>query len=185
MASHPSHATTRPEQNAASDGVRRLRIVADRSRVGFKVRKMRLYYVKGRFDSVRGEVAVDRDGMPRQGEATIDASSITTRIPPRDLHLRSKDFLEVKRYPQIRVRGEDVRASAGGEFKVHSEFDIHGERRPVDLEGHLHRLGDVTTLHLSGVIDRHDFGIRARQPFEMVVGDEIHLDVELALAPPA
>ncbi len=168
---------------APPDGVGRRRIVADRSRVGFKVRKMGMYYVKGRFRSIGGELALGPDGAPREGEVTIDAASITTRMPPRDFHLKTKDFLEVKRYPQIRITADRVTPSASGGFTVHSQFEVHGERRPVDLDGHLHLNGDVTSLHLSGVIDRGDFGIRARHPFEMVVGREVHLDVELALEP--
>lgn len=63
-------------------------------------------------------------------------------------------------------------------------FEIRGHRRQVELVGHLHGgEQDELVLHLAGELDRHDFGIRPRQPFEMVVGRRVVLDVELVLAP--
>jgi polyisoprenoid-binding protein YceI len=161
------------------------RIAEDRSRIGFRVRKMGLYYVKGRFRAVHGRIEFGPEGLPERGEATIEAATISTRIPPRDWHLRSKDFLDVERYPQITVRAEQIVPAAGGSFTGRGRFEIHGQRRSINLEGHLHGTEERMVLHLVGVLDRHDFGIRPRQPFEMVVGDEIHLDVELGLEPVA
>ena len=157
-----------------------LRVVSGRSRVGFRIRKMGLYYVKGRFRGVEGEIEAAPDGSFERGELRIDAKTITTRMPPRDWHLRTKDFLDVKTYPEIRVSAEGVERLPDGELKVTAAFELHGQRRPAELRGHLHE-GPAPVLHLEGVLDRHDFGIRARQPFEMIVGREVHLDVELAL----
>ena len=156
------------------------RVVAGRSRVGFRVKKMGLYYVKGRFDGVEGEVETGPDGSFEGGELRIDARTISTRMPPRDWHLRSKDFLEVETYPQIRVSVESL---PDGEIGVAAVFELHGQRRPAELRGHLHE-GPAPVLHLQGALDRHDFGLRARQPFEMIVGRQVHLDVELALERP-
>lgn len=58
---------------------------------------------------------------------------------------------------------------------------MHGRRETVELEGHAHGGEGTLVLHLSGSLDRHAFGIRARQPFEMVVGEEVLLDAELVL----
>jgi polyisoprenoid-binding protein YceI len=99
---------------------------------------------------------------------------------PRDWHLRTKDFLDVKTYPAIRVSAEGVERLPSGELKLTAMFDLHGQRRPAELTAHLHE-GPAPVLHSEGVLDRRDFGIRARQPFEMVVGRGVHLDVELAL----
>jgi len=139
-------------------------VLAERSRVGFRVKKMGLYYVKGRFGGVEGEVETGPDGSFEGGELRIDARTISTRMPPRDWHLRSKDFLEVESFPEIRVSGEGVEPPPEGDLRVTAMVNLHGERRPAELSGHLH--GD-RLLHLQGTLDRHDFGIRARQPFEM------------------
>jgi polyisoprenoid-binding protein YceI len=183
MASQPGETTERPQPTPASDSARTSRIVSDRSRVGFRVRKMGIYYVKGCFREIRGEIEFGANGLPARGDAVIEAGSITTRIPPRDWHLRSPDFLDVRRHPLITIAtGGAPRVTDGG-FVVQADFSIHGQRHQADLEGHLHTLGEARTLHLTGVLDRQVFRIRARQPFEMVVGRQVHLDVELGLEP--
>jgi polyisoprenoid-binding protein YceI len=163
----------------------RWRVLPERSRVGFKVKKMGLYYVKGTFSGVEG--TIDRNG---RSELMIDAGSLSTRMPPRDWHLRTADFLGVKRHPQIRVSAESVRPAADGAVVTVAEFDLHGTRRPVELRGHLHASpGDDRNgaprllLHLEGILDRRDFGVRARPPVEWVVARDVLVDVELALAP--
>jgi polyisoprenoid-binding protein YceI len=163
----------------------RWRVLPEDSRIGFRVKKMGLYYVKGSFSSMEGTV----EGNGRS-ELAIDASSISTRMPPRDWHLRTSDFLDVKRHPQIRVSTDSVRPAADGAVVIVAQFELHGERRPVELRGHLHaRSGDDRNgaprllLHLEGELERLDFGIRARRPVEWVVGRHVLLDAQLALAP--
>jgi polyisoprenoid-binding protein YceI len=157
----------------------RLDIDAARSRVGFRVRKMGLYFVKGRFRSIEGSVETDDDGAPKRGELTIDAASVTTRIPPRDSHLRRRDFLDVSDHPTISVLVESVRPGDEG-FDATATFTIRGVSAPVELQGHLHGKQPVV-LRLHGTLDRHTFGIRARRPFEWIVGREVRLDALVVL----
>ena len=160
-----------------------MRIVPERSRIGFKVRKMGLYYVNGRFTEIDGQVGVGSGGLPERGEVAIQARSVTTRMPPRDWHLRTRDFLDVERYPLITIGVARVDPADDGGFVVHAGFEVHGQHRPASLYGHLHKLpqGHGVAVHLHGTVDRHAFGIRPRQPFDMVVGGEVQIDAELTL----
>jgi len=160
----------------------RWRVISERSRVGFRVKKMGLYHVKGRFRAVAG--TVELGPAESSADIVIDASSVTTRMPPRDLHLRSADFLDVKTHPVIAVTAGAVEADPDGELRVPATFEIRGQRAEIELTGHFHGGdGGDLVLHLGGQLDRHDVGIRARQPFEMVVGRRVELDVELDLEP--
>lgn len=156
---------------------------SDRSTVGFRVRKMGMYHVKGRFRRIEGSVEA-RGGGQVVAEARIPAESIFTRIPPRDAHLRSAQFLDVKRHPEIRFRAEAVGAAGGGASHVGGVLEIRGVSVPVELHAHTHGAAGESgplRVHLQGTVDRHAFGIRPPQPFEMIVGSEVHLDVELLL----
>jgi polyisoprenoid-binding protein YceI len=159
------------------------RVLSDPSRVGFRVKKMGLYRVKGHFRGIDGTVELSPERL--SADVVIDASSISTRMPPRDLHLRSRDFLDVKAHPVIAVSADRVEVTPDGELRIPARFDLHGHDAQVDLTGHYHGggPGELLILHLSGVLNRHDFGIRPRQPFEMVVGKLVELDVELVLQP--
>jgi polyisoprenoid-binding protein YceI len=179
------HTTGEQRQEAAGRALPagRLRVLADQSRIGFRIKKMGLYYVKGSFSGVHG--TVDPDG---RSEVVIDAGSISTRIPPRDWHLRSADFLDTKRHPEIRISADSVERADDGSVVAVAMFELHGQRRPVELRGRLHAAEDdggngagQRRLHLHGQLDRREFGIRARPPVEWVVGREVLLDVELAL----
>jgi polyisoprenoid-binding protein YceI len=161
----------------------RWRVLPDRSRIGFRVKKMGLYYVKGRFSRVEG--TLDSAG---RGEVVIDAGSVSTRIPPRDWHLRSVDFLDVRRHPEICASVQSIEPADEGAVAALAVFDLHGERGPVQLRGHFHQAPDAggngagrLLLHLQGRLDRRGFGIRARPPVEWIVGRDVLLDMQLAL----
>src|ERR687897_1434428 len=162
---------TRAETTAHVLGTGRWRVLADRSRIGFRVKKMGVYYVKGRFRGVDGKLGPDG-----RGEVVVDAGSISTRIPPRDWHLRSADFLDVRRHPELRARVESIEPADDGGVAAVAVLDLHGERAPVELRGHLHRApeadrnGDAHLLvHLEGKLNRREFGIRARPPVDWIV----------------
>jgi polyisoprenoid-binding protein YceI len=183
MAAPHSTGRTRDETAGGVLPTGRWRVLQDRSRIGFRVKKMGLYYVKGRFSRVEG--TLDPDG---RSEVVIDASSISTRMPPRDWHLRSADFLDVRRHPEIRAGIDSIEPADDRGFTAVAVFDLHGERGPLELRGHLHPAPDAggngagrLLLHLQGTLDRREFGIRARPPVEWIVGRDVLLDVELAL----
>jgi polyisoprenoid-binding protein YceI len=183
MAAPHSTGRTRNEPADRVMPAGRWRVLPDRSRIGFRVKKMGLYYVKGRFSRVEG--TLDPDG---RSEVVIDASSISTRIPPRDWHLRSADFLDVRRNPEIRASVESIEPADEGSVAAVAMFDLHGKRGPVELRGHSHQSLDADgngagrlLLHLHGKLDTREFGIRARPPVEWIVGRDVLLDVELAL----
>jgi polyisoprenoid-binding protein YceI len=165
----------------------RWRVVAERSRIGFQVRKMGLYLVKGRFKRVNGSVDVGADGVPVTGSLRIDASSVSTRIPPRDWHLRSRDFVAVRQHPEIRVVADRVERAPGGAMVVPALVTIRGVEARILLTAHWHvseseDIG-VAVLHVSGAFDRRQFGLRPRRPFDWIVGRGVRLEAVLDLDP--
>lgn len=60
----------------------RWRLDRARSEIRFGVRKMGLYTVRGRFTSAAGEIVMGDEGLPISAEITVDAASVTTRMPP-------------------------------------------------------------------------------------------------------
>jgi polyisoprenoid-binding protein YceI len=155
----------------------RWHVVPGRSRVGFKVKKFGLYFVKGKFSAVEGWIEVPDDPAATHGEVVVQAKTISTRMPPRDWHLRTRDFLGVKQYPELRITAHGIEPSEDGDFRLSATFEMHGERRSVTLGAHAHD----HVLHLEGLVNRHDFGIRAPWHSEWIAAPEIHLDVKLGL----
>jgi len=181
MASRAREEQTAHPRPVAPDGA--YQVDSERSDVGFAVKKMGMYHVKGRFRDIEGRIEFPVGGAPR-AEATIDVRGIYTRIPPRDWHLRTAQFLHVDEHPRIHFHAENLDALGNRANRLQAEFEIRGSRRPVELTAHIERREDETLhLHLEGTLDRHDFGIRPPQPFEMIVGDEVKLDVDIIAVP--
>src|SRR5690242_11317289 len=98
----------------------------------FKVKHMMISNVKGQFTGVTGVLTLDENDIAKSRvEAAIDASSINTRDPQRDTHLKSADFLDATTFPALTFRSTGVRRRADGELSVTGELTIHGVTREV------------------------------------------------------
>src|SRR4030095_11455897 len=66
-------------------------------------------------------------------EVVIDTKNIWTGEPARDAHLRSADFLDVERYPQITFRGAEVLLIGVHECILNGDLTIRGVNRKTSL----------------------------------------------------
>ncbi|KMS73600.1 hypothetical protein ACM01_17825 [Streptomyces viridochromogenes] len=92
--------------------------------------------VRGRFTRFSGAIEIAPDDVTKSRvEAVIRADSIDTGNDMRDGHLKSPDFLDVEKYPEITYRSTGVTAATGSDrWTVHGELGMHGVVRPVDLD---------------------------------------------------
>src|SRR5258706_3450082 len=89
------------------------------SGVHFSVRHMLVSKVRGHFTRYSGAVHIDEGDMTRASiEVTIDAGSIDTGVADRDAHLRSPDFLNVEKFPEIHFRSKQIEKVDGAKYRV-------------------------------------------------------------------
>ncbi len=101
-------------------------IVPDRSAVTFKIRNMwGLVNVKGSFTEFAGDGQLTGKGAVF-GRLDIRAASLNTGIGRRDEHLRSADFFDVERYPEISVVITAVHPPEGKAAELRASFTIKG-----------------------------------------------------------
>jgi len=161
------------------------------SHIEFSVRHLMITTVKGRFTGVDGTVVID-DANPADSEVTvrIDASTIDTREPQRDAHLRSADFLDVEKFPSLTFKSTRVSDRKGSDFTLTGDLTIHGVTREVALavteegRGADPWGGERAWFSATTKINRKYYGLTWNQALEtggVVVGDEvkIHLDLQL------
>jgi len=161
----------------------------------FKVRHMMITNVRGQFSRITGMVTLDESDVTKSRvEASIDAASINTREPDRDMHLKSADFFDVEKFPTLTFASTHVTPSGDGELEVEGDLTIHGVTRKVafGVEGPTPPGKDPwgnTRMGLSATtkINRKDFGLTWNTALEtggILVGDEvtITLDVEAVKA---
>ncbi|MBS1876174.1 MAG: YceI family protein [Acidobacteria bacterium] len=161
----------------------------------FKVKHMMITNVKGQFTGLTGALTLDEGDIANSKvEAAIDASTVNTREPQRDAHLRSADFFDVEKYPSLQFRSTGVKRTGEDEVAATGELTIHGVTREVvfKVEGPTPPAKDPwgsTRIGLSAVtkINRKDFGLTWNAALEtggILVGEEvtITLDVEFVKA---
>ena len=61
----------------------------------------------------------------------IDASSLTTRDPQRDRHLRSADFFDVDHHPEVTVTVREVRPLARRAVRCQGTIEAAGYEEPL------------------------------------------------------
>jgi polyisoprenoid-binding protein YceI len=100
----------------------------------FTVRHLAISNVTGSFTKVTGSVTLsDNDITQSQVSASIDVSSVDTRVEARDKDLRSPNFFDVEKYPAIEFKSKRI-VSSGGKLQVMGDLTIHGTTHEVTLE---------------------------------------------------
>jgi polyisoprenoid-binding protein YceI len=157
----------------------------------FTVRHLVISNVRGEFGKTEGVVAIDDADLSRSKvEATIDVTSIDTREPKRDEHLKSPDFFDVAKFPKMTFKSTKVEKAGEGKLKVTGDLTIKGVTKPVvlDVTGPTKEIKDPwgnvkRGVSVSGKINRKDFGVSWGAVIEAgpVVGDEVNVEIEAEL----
>ena len=169
------------------------KIDAVHSGIGFSIRHMVVSKVRGRFARYSGNLVLDDDGDLTKSavEATIDVASIDTGVPQRDTHLRSADFFEVERFPEMKFRSTRIEKLSGERYRVTGDLTIRDITREIVLDvEHGGRAKDPWGNERTGFIattafDRKDFGLHWNQVLEaggfmgVLVGDRVDIELEV------
>ena len=157
------------------------------SEVSFQVRHF-VTNVRGRFTDFTGTIVADK-AKPEaaQVEFTVKAASIDTAVANRDKHLRSADFFDAEKFPDITFRSTAVKATGKDKYDVAGNLTMHGVTRPVTL--HVTNLGSAGSgegtkfgFEATTVLNRKDFGIlwnRAIDTGGYVLGDEVTVNINI------
>ncbi len=161
---------------------------AAHSSVEFSVKHMMMTTVRGRFKSVTATLTADEEHP--EGccvEVEIDAASIDTGVADRDAHLRSPDFLDVERYPEIVFASSHVEQLDDDLFSVTGDLTIRGVTRQVTLDATYEGRGrdpwggERVSFSADTKIDRRDFGLTWNAALEtggVLVSNEIKIHIE-------
>jgi polyisoprenoid-binding protein YceI len=163
----------------------------------FSVRHMMVSNVKGEFSKTTGTIVYDPNNLgASKVETTIDATSINTREPKRDAHLKSPDFFDVEKFPTLTFASTSW-YKQGGKLMIKGNLTLHGVTKEVVLavdgpsaELKDQRGGARIGASATTTINRKDFGLtwnRAIETGGVVVGEEvtITIDLEATRKPPA
>ena len=103
------------------------------STIGFKVHQF-LGTTNGRFTKFSGEIDIDREHPEKSSVvARIDVRSIDTRIQKRDDHLRSAEFFNATKFPDITFKSRSVTRTGPQSGDILGDLAMHGVIKPITL----------------------------------------------------
>jgi polyisoprenoid-binding protein YceI len=155
----------------------------------FNIRHFVVSKVHGRFTRWGGTIQLD-DQQPANSKVNIeiDVNSIDTGDARRDGHLKTADFFDTEKYPQITFESTKIEPAGTNEYRVTGDLTIRGVSNPVTLE--VEHGGEVKDpwgnqrggFSIKGSFDRRDFGLSFNQTLEgggPALGDKIELVSDL------
>jgi polyisoprenoid-binding protein YceI len=157
----------------------------------FSVRHLGVSTVRGAFTKVSGSAKYDPANIANSSlDATIDASSVDTRVEMRDNDLRSPNFLDVQKYPTITFHSRQTKLTRDGKVQITGDLTIRGVTREIvlDVDGPSAAIKDPWGNPRIGasattMINRKDFGVNGAPG---IVGDDINITIDAELfQPPA
>lgn len=160
------------------------------TRIGFVARHAMVTKVRGAFNEFEGTLHLDgADPARSTARVVIKAASIDTRNEQRDAHLRTNDFLDMEKYPEITFVSSSARQVDDTTFELVGDLTVKDVTKAVTLPlsfegaakdpfGNL-RVGFEGSLP----INRKDYGVVWNAPLEtggVLVGDKVVLEFEVS-----
>ena len=156
----------------------------------FKVRHMMVSNVKGQFTGLSGVLTLNEEDVTKSRvQVSVDAATISTRDSQRDAHLKSADFFDVEKFPELSFESTRVSRNGDGELTVAGKLTIHGTTQEVvfgveglaspakDPWGNM-RLGLFATTK----INRKEFGLVWNTTLEtggILVGNDVTISLDI------
>jgi polyisoprenoid-binding protein YceI len=157
------------------------------SEVTFRIRHM-MSAVSGRFRDIDGNFLLDA-AKPTESKVDfkIGTTSIDTANDNRDKHLRSADFFDVEKFPEITFQSTKIVSTGKDQYDVTGNFTMHGVTKtitlPVKVLGFAKdaRGGERVGFEVVTTVNRTDYGLTWNRALEAgsLLGDEVSVTINI------
>ena len=157
--------------------------------IGFSIRHFELSWVSGRFKDFTGTIVYDdQDAAKSSVEFTAKIESVDTGIGKRDDHLRTADFFDAAKYPEMRFKSVRVESKGKGEYVAHGDLTIKDVTKrialPFTLTGAVKDQRGTTRLGVDATttINRLDYAVGQNAPMPsggFAIGNEVRVEISL------
>ncbi len=155
----------------------------------FAVKHMMVETVTGRFKEISGKLQIDESNpAASSAELAIAVATVDTGVPDRDAHLKSDDFFNAERFPQITFRSKRIERVDDAKWRVVGDLTLRDVTKEVVVETEYEgQIVDAFGLNRRGftgqaVVNRRDFGLKWNMLIEaggVVVADRAKLTVHI------
>lgn len=165
---------------------------AAHSEINFKVKHMMIANVSGNFTKFNVNAETEGDDFSKAKiNFTADAASINTNNEQRDGHLKSPDFFDAEKFPQLKFESNSITKKSDDEYVMNGNLTIKDVTKPVALNLNFGGIGKdpygntKAGFTVEGKINRKDFGLTWNAALEtggMLVGEDLKIHSEIQLA---
>lgn len=157
------------------------------SNVGFKIRHL-VARVTGSFAEFDGTIKADFENLDASSvEFVIKTASIDTGNEKRDGHLRSADFFDAEKHPEITFKSSKITKKDKDSYVVTGILNMRGIAQPVILDvdylGEMNAMGGTRAgFEISTTINRQDFEVSWNRTLDqggVVLGDDVEVTINL------
>lgn len=158
------------------------------SNVGFAIPILGgLSHVRGKFTDFTASIVYDDADVTKSTvSVVIKAASIDTGIDRRDTHLRTPDFFDAEKFPEITFQSKRI-VKKGKMLVAYGTFTMHGVAKEIELPFTINGVRKdektgKTTLGVSAhtVIKKSDYGMTWNRPDNPnFLGDEVTIDLDI------
>ncbi|WP_163102496.1 YceI family protein [Peribacillus alkalitolerans] len=162
------------------------------SSIDFSIRHMMVSNVKGSFNSFSATIEADPTDLTTAViQFAIDLESVDTRNADRDNHLRTADFFDIEKYPQLTFVATNIVKTGENEYDVTGDVSLHGVTRPEKFVVTFEGAGkdpwgnEKAGFSGKGSINRSDYGLTWNAALEtggILVGDQVKISLEIQAA---
>jgi polyisoprenoid-binding protein YceI len=161
----------------------------DHSEATFQVRHL-VSKVSGKFDDFNGSINLDpKNPAASSVEFKIKAASINTGVADRDQHLRTPDFFDAAKYPEITFKSTSIKPSGKRDvYNVTGNLTMRGVTKqvtlPVTFLGFIRDPwgNDKAGFSLTTTVNRKDYGINWNKALDnggVLLGDDVDISINL------
>ncbi len=163
--------------------------------IGFAIRHLEISWVEGRFKDFNGAVRYDEKDVTKSSvEFAAKVASIDTGVEPRDKHLRTADFFDVEKFPEMTFKSTRVERKGADSYVLHGDLTLKGVTKavalPFTVTGAIKDPWGNTRfgVEAEAKLDRRDFGINfgtALPGGGLDIGHEVTINLHLEAVKPA
>ena len=134
--------------------------------INFKVNRFSMVDVVGRFNEFKGSVSFDANDFSKtSAEVVIQTNSVYSGFKLRENATKSKAFLDVASYPEIKFKSKRAFEKGGKKYVV-GDFTLHGVTKeitlPIEIKGPFTDPTRLSTVAITSkiTVNRQDYGIK-------------------------
>jgi polyisoprenoid-binding protein YceI len=161
------------------------------SSIKFTVTHLVITEVEGSFKTFSGSVVTaNPDFTDASVDFSVDVKSISTDNEMRDNHLKSADFFEAEKYPQMTFKSKSFKKVSGNKYELAGDLTIHGITKDVKFDvtygGSVNDPWGNTKAGFKAAttINRFDYNLKWNSLTEAggaVVGQDVEIQIRLEL----